>query len=184
MKRLLLVLGLVAGMLLVAPSAALACSCAAASTATHVKQADSVFEGNLAWSSSTAVDATYGVDVTGVFKGRAATFEKLRSVTTSRTCGRGPLATERKYVFFVQGENPGQMQVDGCGGTALSDPTLLAEVEAASGPASDPIPAKQATAEADGLGLGWLGWIIVVGGVAVVVALAVTTLRSKDLERR
>lgn len=180
MRRVLLVLGLLAGLLFLTPSAALACTCVERSTATHVKRADSVFEATLAWTSSNGVDATYGVEVEEVFKGRAATFEKLRTAPNVGSCGLGELATQRRYVFFVQGEHPGQMQVEACGGSALANATLLAEVAASAGAPSAPVPAPEPTAEAGMEGLGLLGWTVVAGGVGLIVMLGTTALKRSS----
>ena len=177
MRRVLLLLGLIAGMLFLTPTAALACSCVERSAASDVKRADSVFEGTLAWSSGTFSDASYGVRVDRVFKGKAAAFEKVRSKAQEADCPLGSPVAERRYLFFVRGEHPGQMQVEGCSGTEESTDALVADVTAVTGESSAPLPAATPTAEAGSSGLGFLGWTVVALGVALLVMLGATGLK-------
>lgn len=177
MRRLLLAILVGSGLVLLAPSPALACSCVLATPSEYVERADTVFEGTLAWMSSDGRDASYGVEVDQVFKGRAATFEKLRSAADSAACGLGELVTERRYVFFVQGENPGQMRVGSCGGTSLATADLVAEVTQVAGESTEPIPARTPVAEAGREGLGLIGWTVVGGFVALLVLMGTTALK-------
>lgn len=168
---------LLGGLVFLTPTAALACSCVQQSTAAAVKKADSVFTAKLAWTTSNGVDATYGVEVDQVFKGKAATFEKLRTAANAAACGLGDPVPEQRYVFFVQGEHPGQMQVEACGGSDLLGDALLSEVQASAGAPSAPVAAPAPTAEAGHTGLGFIGWTLVVAGVGLIVLLGTTALK-------
>lgn len=177
MRRALILVALIAGMVFWTPTAALACSCVQRSTDASVKQADSVFEGKVVWTSSNGVEATYGVDVAQVFKGKAATFEKLRTLPYGAPCSLADPVTEQRYVFFVQGEHPGQMQIKACGGTDLSTAKLVDQVEAATGEVMEPVPASGGIVEADSQGLGFVGWAVVVTAVGLLVLLGTTALK-------
>ncbi|RZI83754.1 MAG: hypothetical protein EOO67_17125 [Microbacterium sp.] len=177
MRRILLVVGLLVGLVFLTPTAALACSCVQQSTAAAVKKADTVVEATLAWTTTNGVDATYGVDVEQVYKGRAATFEKLRTAPNAAACGLGDPVPQRRYVFFLKGEHPGQMQVEACGGSALTSDTLLAEVRASTGDPSAPVAAAAPVEEAGHTGLGFIGWTLVVAGVGLIVLLGTTALK-------
>lgn len=179
MKRILLVVGLISGLIFLMPTAALACSCAQSSTAADAKHADSVFEGTLAWSTDNRVDMTYGFNVTKVYKGQAATFEKLRTDPNSTPCGLENPVTGQHYLFFVQGMHPGQMKVNRCGGSAVYSYALAAQVQSATGPGADPIQASSPIVEAGDTGLGTFGWVVLGGGAVVIAALSVIALRTK-----
>lgn len=177
MRRVLLVVALLGGLIFLTPTAALACSCVQRTTAAEVKRADTIVEATLAWTTSNGVDATYGVDVEQVYKGKAATFEKLRTGPNAALCGLGDPVPERRYVFFLQGEHPGQMQVEACGGSALSNQALLSAVQAATGDPTAPVAAPAPTAAAGHTGLGFVGWTLVVLGVGLIVLLGTTALK-------
>lgn len=180
MRRLLLVVALLCGLVFLTPTAALACSCVQSSTAANVKKADTVFEGTLAWTSNNGVDATYGVDVVQVFKGQAASYEKLRSAAPNEAaCGLTSPVTDRRYLFYVRGVHPGQMKVERCGGSQLSSDALVAEVRAATGTSAAPVPADRPTVAAGDDGLGTFGWWVLGGGAAVVAALSAIAVKTR-----
>lgn len=180
MRRALLVVALLTGLVFLTPTAALACSCVQAPTATHVKRADTVFEATLAWSANNGVEATYGVNVAQVFKGTAASFEKLRSAAPNEVaCELASPVTNRRYVFYVQGEHPGQMEVEACGGSEPSSDAVIAAVTAVTGASTEPVAAPRATAEAESTGLGTFGWIVIGGAAAVVAGLCAIALRTR-----
>lgn len=138
MKRLILVLGLVCGVLLATPTAAHACSCVQRTPAEQTNRADTVLEGTVAWVSTNQLETTYGVDVASVYKGQSASFEKLRTTATSASCGVTGLVVNQRYLFLAQGEHPGQMKIDACGGTAAYSNALDAQISAVTGEPGGP----------------------------------------------
>jgi hypothetical protein len=168
-KRLVLVLGIVAGMLLLTPSAALACSCATRDTAQLVNGAETIVDADLDWASTTGVDSTYGIVVNTVFKGKAAKNEKLLSNPTEAACGLGEL-TDKRYLFFVDGEHPGQLRAGLCGGTVPYTAALATQIQKITGEASGPYvtpPARSGPVDEDPIS-GTSVWTIV-GTTAIVV---------------
>ena len=132
--RLLFVLAVTAGILVLTPSASWACSCAGSTTAQQVQRAGTVVEGTLKWVATNGISTTYNVEVAKVFKGKAAEREKLVGSANEASCGIGSLATDRRYLIFIDGTHPGQMKVSLCGGGAVPyDAALAAEIQAATG---------------------------------------------------
>jgi len=133
MKRVLVILLLAAGMVLVSPSVALACSCAQTSVAQQTKDADTVVGGTLEWVADNGIDRTYSVAVDQVFKGIAGLREKVHSPADEASCGLGELATDKQYVFFVNGKHPGRLTATLCGGTAPYGEQVVTEVQKETG---------------------------------------------------
>lgn len=140
MKRLLVVLLLAAGMVLVNPSVALACSCAPVTPEQSTKDADTVAVGTVQWTASDGIDRTYGVRFDQVYKGLAGIEEKLVTSADEASCGLGDLAVEGSYIFFIQGKHPGQLKVGLCGGTTAYDVEVLDAVESVAGGPKEPFP--------------------------------------------
>ena len=147
-----LVLAVTLGLLVLTPTPSWACSCAMATTAQHVAQAGTVATGTVAWTATDGQTRTYQVDVDHVFKGSAATTEKLVTHDDEAACGLASLATGKRYVFFIDGVHPGTMQVGLCGGTTAYDEAVVRQVEAATGPPDRPLgPPRDASVD-DGSG--------------------------------
>jgi hypothetical protein len=169
-KRLLVVIGLVGGMLLLTPGAALACSCATSSVAQQVRSAETIVDADLDWKATNGVETTYGIKVRTVFKGKAAQDEKLLSNLNEASCGLGDLATKERYLFFVDGEHPGQLKAGLCGGTTGYTPALAAQIEKITGAPTGPYvtpPTKPGPSDQDPIA-GTSIWTIL-GTTAVIV---------------
>lgn len=138
MRRVILVVGLVAGFLFLTPTAAIACSCADIGVAAQVRNADTIVDATLEWATTNGIERSYGIKVAEVYKGKAATQEKLRTPADEAACGLGNLATEERYLFFISGEHPGQLRVGLCGGSAEWTPELAEQVRAVTGPPTGP----------------------------------------------
>ncbi|MFL6160024.1 MAG: hypothetical protein ACJ72D_28380 [Marmoricola sp.] len=147
MRRILFVVALIAGLVFLTPSAALACSCVVSTPQEQVQRAGTILDGSVVWSATNGLETTYSVKVDQVFKGRAAAREKLITNANEGSCGLGELATGKRYLFFVSGEHPGRMTVSLCGGTTAYDAALVAKVQAATGPPHGPVatPASRST---------------------------------------
>ena len=172
--RVLLALVVTFGVLVLTPSPSWACSCAAATTQQHVKAASTVAAGTVNWTATDGQTRTYQVGFDAVYKGAAATTEKLRTNANEAACGVGHLAIGRRYLFFIDGLHPGAMQIGLCGGTTPYDDAVVREVTSITGPASKPLPAPTATGQPDNadhtsliVGLGALVLLLCLGtGVA------------------
>ncbi|MCX6394935.1 MAG: hypothetical protein NTV23_00430 [Propionibacteriales bacterium] len=138
MKRLAVVLGLVVGMLLASPTAAHACSCKNLTVTAQTTRADTVLDGTVAWVSSNGIETTYGVRVGQVYKGQSATFEKLKTSASSAACGLTGIAADERYLFFAQGQHPGQMKVDSCDGSRPFAAAVSDQVATVTGPPGIP----------------------------------------------
>lgn len=173
MRRLLVVLLLAAGMVLVSPSDALACSCKQATTAEHVDRADTVVAGTVEWVSDNGLDRTYSVSVDQVFKGLAGLREKVHTSASEASCGLGELGTQKQYVFFLDGKHPGRLSAGLCGGTAPYGAEIVTEVQQKTGTPVPPLPSISGEAEAaDGgpdkiriVGIGAFVLAAIAGGV-------------------
>lgn len=143
MRRMLLVLAVTAGMLVLTPGTSWACSCVTSTTAEQAQRADTVVDGTLSYVTTNGIERTYGVSVTGVYKGRSADFEKLVSNANEASCGLGDLATGKRYLFFISGEHPGRMRVGLCGGSTLYDARVAAAIAAVTGPPTVPSEIRQ-----------------------------------------
>lgn len=160
MKRLLVVLLMAGGLVLVSPSAALACSCVELTAEQHAKEADTVAVGTVEWVTSNDIETTYGVNVEQVYKGIAGLREKLVTPANGASCGLGELVADERYIFFIDGKHPGQMNVTSCGGTTAYDVAVLDEVQRVTDGPFEPLPAFESgpTAAADST-----DWVRVVG---------------------
>ncbi len=138
MRRLLVVLLLAAGMVLVNPSVALACSCVRLSAEQLTKEADTVAVGTVQWTSTNGIDRTYGVSFDQVYKGIAGLREKILTPSQESACGLGELATNEQYIFFLDGKHPGQMRATSCTGTTKLDVATLDAVESVTGSPVEP----------------------------------------------
>jgi hypothetical protein len=148
MKRVLLVVPLMFAALLVLPSArAWACSCASATPAQWVDRSDVVLRGTLEdvdKPSGPAVlqpsdpSVTYRFAVSEVFRGEAMETTYVSSSAHGASCGLEGLLPGREYVVFAQ--TRGDTLVAGlCGGTAVADSELVADVQDVTGPGHDPV---------------------------------------------
>jgi hypothetical protein len=116
-----------------------ACSCVAATTQTHTKDAKAVFTGTVTTvtsagqagtgSTKQAAKVTHDVTVERVYKGNITT-ESVQVSTEAAgkdTCGLGELTPGRTYLFFTQG-SPDGWTADRCGGTAPASDHLVNQV--------------------------------------------------------
>jgi len=172
--RVLLALVVTFGILVLTPSPSWACSCAATTTQQQVKAAGTVAAGKVNWTATDGQTRTYQIGVDAVYKGAAATTEKLRTSASEAACGVGDLAVGKRYLFFIEGKHPGEMRLGLCGGTTAYDDALAREVASITGPASKPLAAPTATGQPDNadhtslvVGLGALVLLLCLGtGVA------------------
>ena len=119
---------------------------------------------------------SYRLAVTDVYRGAAASTTWVGSAAEGASCGLEGLQPGREYVVFAQ-ERAGGLWASLCGGTATADPAVVAELEAAAGPAHAPVlaPSGSATerlpgATAPASERPWLGPLL--GGLALAVVLA------------
>ena len=129
------------GILVLTPSPSWACSCAFApsDTAQHVQHAGTVAAGTVDWTATNGETRTYKVDFDSVYKGAAATSEKLVTANQGAACGVGGLATGKRYLFFIEGRHPGAMRIESCGGTTAYDDALAAKLASITGPPGKPL---------------------------------------------
>ena len=132
--RLVFVLAVTAGMLVLTPQTSWACSCAARTTAQQVRAAGTVVDARLDWVASNGISTTYSVKVSKVYKGKAAEKEKLIGSAQESACGLGTLATDKRYLIFIEGKHPGRMRVSLCqGGAVPYDAALAAKIVSVTG---------------------------------------------------
>lgn len=174
MRRLLVVLLLAAGMVLVNPNVALACSCVQRTTAQHLDDADTVVVGTLAWDSDNGLDRTFSVSVSEVYKGKAGLREKVHTAADEASCGLGDLAGDKEYIFFLRGTHPGRMTVDQCSGTQQYDSTVVGEVQRRTKGPFEPMPTYVTDVEPSSgpdrirvVGIGVIVLALAAGGVLV-----------------
>lgn len=167
--KLLFVLALTTGMLVLTPSTSWACSCSGGTTAEQVKSAETVLDGTVAWVAGNGITRTYSVQVAKVFKGKAGEREKLVTPADGAMCGLGGLATNKRYLFFIQGEHPGLMQVTSCGGSTPYDAALAAKIQAITGEPTGPFATPGSRRGAvDEDPINGTAWYTVVGTGAIV----------------
>jgi hypothetical protein len=140
-RRCLLAAVVTLGMLVLTPSPSWACSCVMATTPQHVKDAVTVASGAVEWTATDGQTRTYNVAFDGVYKGAAAESEKLRTNANEASCGLADLATDERYLFFIEGKHPGTMRVSLCGGTIAYDDAIAQQIEAITGPPGTPLSA-------------------------------------------
>lgn len=133
---------LVVGVLVVvAPSAALACSCAGGSVAQQIERADTIAVGTVEWKTDNALGRSYGVEVDEVYDGVATRQTKIYTESNEAACGLTDLAVGQRYLFFLQGKNPGQLRANLCGGTTSADDVaVLNEVQKRTDGPFEPFP--------------------------------------------
>ena len=172
MRQCLLALAVTLGMLVLTPSPSWACSCAIAKPPAPVKAAARGAPGTVDWTATDGQTRTYRVDFDSVYKGAAATSEKLRTSASEASCGLGNLATGRRYLFFIDGRHPGAMRVSLCGGTTAYDDAVARQVQAVTGPPGKPLVAPGTASSTDD-DTSRTGWIAGGGAVLLVAAAAV-----------
>lgn len=138
--NLLVVLGVTTGMVLLTPSAALACQCVTSSVADQVDRADTIVGGTVEWTSTTGNERTYGLRIDEVYKGVAGMREKVLTADASASCGLGELATEQRYLLFLQGRHPGRLTVNSCSGSGAYTSDLVLAVQAETDGPFEPLP--------------------------------------------
>ena len=144
MRRVLLAVAVVFGILVLTPSPSWACSCAVRQSAQQIGAAVTVAAGTVGWTATDGQTRTYEVDFDTVYKGSAARSEKLVTAANAAACGVGDLTTGRRYLFFIEGQHPGVMRIGLCGGTTPYDAALARQVEAVTGPPGKPLTPRTA----------------------------------------
>jgi hypothetical protein len=149
LRRCVLAVAVVFGILVLTPSPSWACSCASSTPAEQVQRAVTVAAGTVDWTATDGQTRTYKVEFDTVYKGAAAASEKLATPANEAACGVGNLAAGRRYLFFIDGEHPGAMRVGLCGGTTPYDDAVAGQVEAVTGPPGKPLATPTAAAPSD-----------------------------------
>lgn len=171
LRRMLLVLTVVVGTLVLTSPPSWACSCASQTTAQYVERADTIVDATVVWTSTNGLERTYSLEIDRVFKGSAAAREKVLTNASDAACGLGQLATDERYLFFIQGEHLGTMSAGLCSGTGLYDAAVAAEVEAVTGAPGPPTElAVPESGPVDPDQIEGTAWYTVVGTTAVIAA--------------
>lgn len=168
--RVLLAIVVTFGLLVLTPSPSWACSCEMATTRDHVDAAGTVGAGTVDWTATDGQTRTYEVAFDAVYKGAAATHEKLRTNASEAACGVGDLATGARYLFFVEGVHPGEMRIGLCGGTVAYDQAVADQIEAATGPPTKPVVVQAPTAQPESKD--HTGLIVSLGALVLLICLA------------
>lgn len=143
----------VPALVLLTPTAALACSCASADTEQLLGYVDTVAVGELTaveppptradGSFSSDDRVTYTATLEAVFKGDPDDLLTFQSASHGASCGLENMRVGYDYVFFVRDGESGL-----CDGTAPATERLIAEVEAVTGPGQAvSVPAPDPTTE-------------------------------------
>jgi hypothetical protein len=172
-RRVVLAIAAVLGILLLTPSPSWACSCATSGMPAQLKSAVTVAAGTVDWTATDGQTRTYKVDFDAVYKGSAAESEKLVTAANEAACGVGDLAIGKRYLFFVEGEHPGTMRIGLCGGTTPYDEAVVRQVESVTGPPGKPARTDLSASDDDGgrgtaVALGAAALLVVVAGVALI----------------
>jgi hypothetical protein len=173
-RRVVLAVAVVFGILVLTPSPSWACSCASTTPADQVQRAVTVAAGTVDWTATDGQTRTYKVEFDAVYKGSAAASEKLATAANEAACGVGDLAAGRRYLFFIDGEHPGAMRIGLCGGTTPYDAAVAGQVEAVTGPPGKPLAAPIVDAPSDDRGrtalvaVGAGALLVLAGGAAFV----------------
>jgi hypothetical protein len=180
----------VAGLVLVAPAPAFACSCVGGSAAQFVEWADVVVVGEVTGITpppqrevmSSGDPATYDVAVDRVLAGKAGETVEVLSAVSGASCGLEGIEVGREYVIFaayqdIGGEPTKELWASLCGGTAPASGSFVADVEAVTGSGSPPEPAPIAagpasTDRSSAPSGGVPGWAWAGGGLAVAAVVA------------
>lgn len=132
-------------LVLTGPGAALACSCALATTAEHIGWVDTVAAGELTsieprtdGPTDAGSQLTYTATLQTTFKGDPQNPLVFHSSSMGSDCGLEGMVVGREYVFFVRGDESGL-----CDGTGPLTPTLVSEVEAVTGPGTPAPPTAE-----------------------------------------
>jgi hypothetical protein len=133
-----------AGLVLLTPASAQACSCVGGDVATYAERADVVFTGTLVeitpppkrlfWSSGDP--ATYSFDVDRVHQGEVGRSAEVRSAVSGASCGLEGMQTGSRYVVFATLADG--LWANLCGGTGPVRPGVVRQLENAVGPARAP----------------------------------------------
>ena len=147
LRLVLVTLCAAAGLVLFTQVPAVACSCVAASTAEHVDRAEVVFTGTLVEIEQTdpgdddvlssGDPAFYTFDVEETFKGSSGD-GVVESVRDGATCGLEGMQVDQTYVVLAGETTSGGLDANLCGGTSVATAKLIADVEAALVPATEP----------------------------------------------
>lgn len=180
-RRCLLALAVTFGLLVLTPSPSWACSCASATTAVQVQNAVTVAAGTVAWTATDGQTRTYRVDFDAVYKGAAAASEKLTTSANEASCGLAGLATDQRYLFFIEGRHPGAMRVGLCGGTVAYDDAVARQVVAVTGPPGKPLssPVVESTSGGGGNKTGVVA-LVALALMGTAVASVVVARRRRD----
>ena len=106
-----------------------------------VKDAVTVASGTVDWTATDGQTRTYKVDFDAVYKGATAGSEKLTTSAHGASCGLANLATDKRYLFFIEGKHPGTMRIGLCGGTIAYDDAVARQIESITGPPGEPLSA-------------------------------------------
>jgi hypothetical protein len=133
-----------AGLVLLTPAAAQACSCVGGDVSTYADRADVVFTGTLVeiapppkrlfWSSGDP--ATYSFDVDRVHQGQVGPSAEVRSAVSGASCGLEGMQTGSRYVVFATLADG--LWANLCGGTGPVRHGVVRQLENAVGPARAP----------------------------------------------
>lgn len=130
-----------AGVVLVAPGPASACSCVTGDARQYVEWADVVVVGAVLDRDpppprevmSSGDPATYTVEVARVLKGSAAPTSDVLSAVSGASCGLEGIELGSDYVVFAT-EKGDALWASLCGGTQRATPRFVADVEQVTGP--------------------------------------------------
>lgn len=151
-RSLLTALLVAAGLTLLSPVPAMACSCVGGSVRSHAERAEVVLRGTLVAVDGPAAGriqssgdpVTYTFDVHEVFEGSSSSTSEIVSAATGASCGLEGMKEGREYVVFAA---PGSGMPSGkgdelganlCGGTGRATPALVEAVERVLGPGAAP----------------------------------------------
>lgn len=144
-RGLLALVAALAGVVVLAPTPAFACSCVGGTTSAHADWADVVLLGTVTHREpppqrammSSGDPATYTLEVEQVFKGESAATTQVLSAVSGASCGLENIEIGEEYVVFAS-PSRGELWANLCGGTRLASPSFLAELEQVTGPGSAP----------------------------------------------
>lgn len=178
--RLLLAALVAAGLLVLSPVRAVACSCAAVPLREQVEHSDSIGVGEVAWIAETGGSTTIAVDFTRVYKGSLGAREKVTSPGAGDSCAVD-VAEGRTYAFFLSGRHRGNLRTALCSGTGAYDAAQLARLQRVTGAPHRPVAVDRTTITPR---KEWLPtWLLVGLGGAGAAGLAVLVLSRGGRER-
>lgn len=162
MRRLLLVLALVLGLVPVLSGRALACSCAPQPPAEYARGADVVFTGRATAINNTVTVTTTVFAVDTVYKGSAERYRIIETPAQGGACGYG-FAEGHLYTVFAFLDHSGRWQTSSCSGN-LSHGIVAAKYKLSATPLLKESPSPLPLAAAGGHS--WL-WLVVAIGAAM-----------------